>query len=346
MKEKQLIVTFDYELFLGKNSGSVEKCLIIPTEKISAVLNKFNVKAIFFIDTTYLLRLKEKSFDHLNAFNDFNKIKKQLSVLASQGHLLYHHFHPHWLDAIYDPITNIWDCSNHQRFALSNLGSNEIESIVAFSDTFIRELYPKKDVPEYLGFRAGGLYSQPFHLFAPIFKKYNIKYDFSVLKGAKSFGKSFCFDYSNMDPTIELIYTFENSNIEEVEDGFFIEVSLINFEMNLLQRIINSIFYRMFSRKNSWKRFGDGTSSGNIIHSDQNKSQLNGETFSIELLNFVKCLYYFNYLSKNQQMHLINHPKLLSENSIKSFERFLFILRKKYFIQSNFNELLVRMNSN
>lgn len=340
MKTKQLILTFDYELFLGKDSGSVDKCLIIPTDKINIVLKKYGIKAIFFVDTTYLKRLTEKSVEYPQVLNDLNKIKKQLSEIANQGHLLFHHFHPHWLDATYDQETNTWDCSNHNRFALSNLDCNEIESIVSFSDDFLRGLYPKMQVPEYLGFRAGGLYSQPFHLIAPIFKKFNIKYDFSVLKGASSFGETFSFDYSKIDPTIGLIYPFENSNIEKVENGFFIEVSLIHFEMNFVQRVFNSVYYRTFSKKNSWKRLGNGASSGNVIESNKNNSIISGETFSIELLNFVKSFYYINYLRKNQLMHIISHPKLLSENSIKSFDFFLFLFLKKYSIQSNFNEIL------
>jgi len=340
MKEKQLLITFDYELFLGKDSGSVEKCLIIPTEKICAILKKSDVNAIFFIDTTYLFRLTEKSLEYPIVLNDLNKIKRQLCDLAIQGHLLFHHFHPHWLDAIYIPETNTWDCSNHKRFALSNLEGEEIEKIVAFSDSFLRDLYPIDSVPQYLGFRAGGLYSQPFHIFASIFKKFNIKYDFSVLKGTFSFGATFSFDYSNLTEGLGLIYSFENSNIEKVKNGFFIEFSMVNFKMNFVQRVINSIHYRLFSIKKSWKPIGDGISSGNTIQSNKNNSISSGETFSIELLNFVKSFYYFQYLRKNQLMHVISHPKLLSENSIKSFERFLFLIKKTYSIQSNFNEIL------
>jgi hypothetical protein len=337
MKEKQLLVTFDYELFLGKVSGSVEKCLITPTEKICTVLNKYAVKAIFFVDTTYILRLNEKSTEYHQALNDLNKIKKQLSDLASQGHLIFHHFHPHWLDAIYDPDTNTWDCSNHKRFALSNLEGDDIEKIVAFSDTFLRDLYPMNFVPEYLGFRAGGLYSQPFHPLVPIFKKYHIKYDFSVLKGAYSFGDTYSFDYSILDESHELIYSFEDSNTEKKESGFFIEFAMNNFAMNIFQRLINSLFYRFFSKNKSWKRIGDGTSSGNYIQSKR-KQISNQETFSIELLNPLKSLYYFNYFRKNKILHLISHPKLLSLNSIMSFDLFLNLSSKRYILKTNFRD--------
>ncbi|MBK7667512.1 MAG: hypothetical protein IPJ32_09355 [Sphingobacteriaceae bacterium] len=52
---RNLLFTFDYELFLGKRSGTVENCILKPTDKILELFSKYKVtKAIFFVDTTYL----------------------------------------------------------------------------------------------------------------------------------------------------------------------------------------------------------------------------------------------------------------------------------------------------
>ena len=57
---KLLVMTFDYELFLGTSSGSVKKSLIEPVNEILSVLNEGNAKGIFFIDAAFLLVLKKK----------------------------------------------------------------------------------------------------------------------------------------------------------------------------------------------------------------------------------------------------------------------------------------------
>ena len=63
----QLLLTFDYELFLGGKSGTVNNCLIKPTDLILKLLKKNNLSSIFFVDTIYLYRLKEIAQLNINA---------------------------------------------------------------------------------------------------------------------------------------------------------------------------------------------------------------------------------------------------------------------------------------
>ena len=71
---KNILLTFDYELFLGKRSGSAQKCMIEPTNELLKILLKNNAKAIFFIDTTYLDQLERVSINH-------QKAKKDLEII-------------------------------------------------------------------------------------------------------------------------------------------------------------------------------------------------------------------------------------------------------------------------
>jgi hypothetical protein len=335
MTSKQLLLTFDYELFLGSNSGSVLKCMIEPTYKIQAILKKHKVQAIFFVDTTYLYRLVEVAKNNMLASSDLDKIMLQLKSLANDGHYLYHHLHPHWLDAVYNEETNIWDCSNHTRFALSNLSIEDIRNIVEFSDTLLRSVYPENKIPAYFGFRAGGLYSQPFERLTSLFKDKKIKYEFSVLQGAFSKQLNFSFDYLDTLNLNSLVYRFEASNTQVDPTGYFVEFSMNHFSMHLFQRILNSIYYRLNAKKSNWQRFGDGSSSGNKIQ-NKKKDYTVKETFSIELLNKIKTTYYISYLKKHPILHLISHPKLISEQSLDSFDLFLSISHKKFQINTQF----------
>ena len=52
---RKILITLDYELFFGK-SGSLEKSIINPTNKLLKILDKYNIKASF-VDSGYILNL-------------------------------------------------------------------------------------------------------------------------------------------------------------------------------------------------------------------------------------------------------------------------------------------------
>ena len=51
-----ILLTFDYELFFGSKVGSVQSCMLNPTEQIMRILDQSNTKATFYVDIGYLLR--------------------------------------------------------------------------------------------------------------------------------------------------------------------------------------------------------------------------------------------------------------------------------------------------
>ena len=81
---RKILITLDYELFFGQ-SGSIEKSIIEPTEKLLSILDRFNIKASFFVDSGYILKLKEymRKFDVLN------------SAIYSEMYSLQNTSHPH-----------------------------------------------------------------------------------------------------------------------------------------------------------------------------------------------------------------------------------------------------------
>ncbi len=54
-----IFLTYDYELFFGEESGSVDKCMIEPTNELLKIAKEFNIKMTFFVDIGYLIKLKE-----------------------------------------------------------------------------------------------------------------------------------------------------------------------------------------------------------------------------------------------------------------------------------------------
>ncbi len=339
--DKHLLLTFDFELFLGSRSGSVENCLIKPTIALMEVLGKHKLSAIFFVDTLYLHRLKEVSISQQNAYSDYIKIINLLKSLIDSGSYIFHHIHPHWLDAKYLQDVNEWDVSDKTRFALNNLNEEEVETVFNYSHAIIQEIYSEKVIPSFYGYRAGGLYAQPFSYYKKQMEKYTIKMDFSVLKNAKSEGDSgmFKFDYS-IFPS-ESIYKFSEDLVVKDDRGDFIECSMNQFQLSGLKKIMNGLYYRMNSKKDSWKIWGDGKSSGNVLKSTKKSNKfLSEETFSIELSNNYKARLYVNYLENENGLHLISHPKLFSPNNINAFERFISKVKLKYTIETDVFKIL------
>src|SRR4051812_11803887 len=97
--QKKLLLTFDYELFLGVQSGKVDDCLIKPTNLLLSIMEEAKVKSIFFVDSVYLMRLKKQAETVEECQVDYEKITKQIRELIKKGHYVFPHIHPHWLDA-------------------------------------------------------------------------------------------------------------------------------------------------------------------------------------------------------------------------------------------------------
>ena len=55
----QIFLTYDYELFFGEPTGSVEKCIIEPTNLLREIAKRTGIKMIFFIDVGYLKKLNQ-----------------------------------------------------------------------------------------------------------------------------------------------------------------------------------------------------------------------------------------------------------------------------------------------
>ncbi|HMT30090.1 MAG TPA: hypothetical protein PKD91_12500, partial [Bacteroidia bacterium] len=196
--QKQLLITFDYELYLGNRSGTVDDCMIDPTNKLVEVMEPFGIHAVFFVDTTYMLRLKAQSVLTEACKKDFEKIASQLRMLVQKGHYVFPHIHPHWLDAEYLEDKNQWRLNNISKYRFHNISEAERTKVFDGSVELLNEIF-HSEFPNYKvdGYRAGGWGIQPFEDFLPYFLKNGIKHEFSVLGGIYQYTDAQQFDFSN-----------------------------------------------------------------------------------------------------------------------------------------------------
>jgi peptidoglycan/xylan/chitin deacetylase (PgdA/CDA1 family) len=326
---KKLLLTFDYELFLGPSSGSVERCLIIPTNRILDILGRSKVKGVFFIDTIYLLRLKAIISHYPEAGKDYNAICGQIKKIYLEGHSVFLHIHPHWLDAIYLPDINEWNLSDTSRYRFSSLNEDERESSIKTSIDILKEIL---EIDEITGFRAGGWSIQPFEIFRPHLQKFGVRYDFSVLPGEYFYSNVQSYDYSDVD---EEIYHFDDIE-KPCENGFFKEYSNSTFRLSKISSFISRVENFITSRLSFGKRYGNGKGISNNSPSKSTDFRL----VSIENLNLSILLFFIFNLRKREYVQFTSHPKLISPLHIFYFRIFLLFCFNSSKVATDFRKIM------
>ena len=316
----KILFTLDYEVYFGKNSGSVDDCIINPSKILSDIAQNYRAKLIFFVDAGYLLKLKEYGKKYKHFQKDYNKIIHQLKEFVKLGHSIQLHIHSHWETSYYNGEEWSLDYSHYKLQSFSEI---EISEIVLKYKNELEDICEM----EVYAFRAGGWCIQPFKKIKNALYKNNIKIDSSVIPN----NYSNSFDFRNSPPK-----TFWNFNLEptsEEADGFFLEVPISSI------KVPNLFYWKLLLTKtfktNDSKTLGDG-----IPLNPDNKSIAkwllfgNHSTVSIDGLKsnlLLKALNnYVNEFSDAAYFTIIGHPKSQSKYSIKKFEEFLEYSYKKH----------------
>jgi len=342
--QKKLLITFDYELFLGNRSGYVEECMIDPTNKMLEVLKKYGVRAIYFVDTTYLLRLQEQSKINEKCKSDFQKVANQILRIIGEGHFVYPHVHPHWLDAKYDAESNQWSLNSTEKYLFGNISEAErikvFDGSVEVLKSIIHPVFPDYKIN---AFRAGGWSIQPFGNFFPYFNKHDFKYEFSVLKDFYQFTDAQYFDFS-LTPLKE-IYTFREDVCKEESNGPFTQYSISSIYLSPLKSLANRVWLKIHLKTTGDHTFHKGEGQPSRVLKGIRPASSNGkdlsttswERIAVELLTIVKLRTYLSYFEKNSFMHFISHPKMITGHNLAVFDKFLSKVFNKYAIETDFH---------
>ena len=338
---RNVLFTFDYELFLGSKSGTAKNCIIEPTNTILNLLNKYKIKkSLFFVDTIYLMRLFD--VDDESAKEDYQLVSEQLMQILRNGHYIFPHIHPHWLEAIYNKESKQWVLQNIEKYRFHNISNEEKNLLFRISVNFIRMLQDKAGIHYDIdAYRAGGWCIQPFQDFKPLFEEYNIKYDFSVLSGFKLLNEKFYYDFS--DFPAEKIYRFDEQIEEFSNGGKFTELAITTINFSNLIKINSKILLKILN-KLSIRNFGDGIAVNkpqeNFLNDDfENSDHANIEMTSVDLLTLFKLRGYKKLVDNNSYVHFITHPKMISRHNLFCFEKYLMFLNKNYRLETDYKEI-------
>lgn len=321
---RNILLTFDYELFLGERSGDINSCLIQPTKLLQNIYDEFGVsKAIYFVDTTYLACLK-KHLDDPAIAKDFEKVQKNISFLLESGHYVFPHIHPHWLDA--KRVGEDWILTDLTKYCFKNCSTEERDEIWSSSIDILTEFGVTKHHPIDT-FRAGGWSIQPFADFKPYFDKYGIKYDFTVMPETYSWTNAQQYDFTEVQT--KLPFGFD-SVITDDNGSTYQEFPICTRPKNavtLSERIFMKYLWKTGNRS-----IGQGSGViPNKIEYQPKQAAKPVEMISIELLHKLNLKHYKDHLESNNYMQFISHPKMLTKHNLKIFRKFM------QFAQQNFN---------
>ena len=142
--QKELVLTIDYELFFGKKSGTVQNCMLKPTDLLMNLLDKYQSKMTIFWDILHYWKLLQLEKLHPEQKKDRTAIKSQICDMVKRGHDVQLHIHPHWLDTDFEK--GEW-CFSYDRYALHDLKAdphstdiNTINGCLRISRIFIEEI--------------------------------------------------------------------------------------------------------------------------------------------------------------------------------------------------------------
>lgn len=235
MKQKiVLLLTFDYEIFLGTNLLPPDKTLFEPTERILEICDKHSVKATFFPDVCSVWAHRAAG---LNEFAD--KFEKQIKAALGAGHDVQLHLHPHWLDSAYKD--GKWEIST-DRMYLHELGfGNDDRSagaLIGRGISYLNELLQPIS-PNYrcLAFRAAGLALQPSEkeIIGALYEN-GISVDTSIAKGLKVNVDTIWIDYSHM-PELSNWYINSESGLDKAATSGILEIPIATFKSNIAAQL-------------------------------------------------------------------------------------------------------------
>jgi len=317
-----VFITIDYELFMGKISGSVEKCLITPMDNFTGMLDNYGIKTTVFVDAAYLLRMKQLRNENENLRRDFELVSSHIKQMSLQGHDIQMHFHPQWLYSEYND--GMWKM-DFDHYKLSDMSTDFLTLTFSNAKLLLESIIEKKVI----AFRAGGYSLSAFWNYKKMFIDNGIKIDSSVLRNACVKSKYQEYDYRNIPSSI--VYNFEDDILKENKNGNLKEISISTTSYSGF--IYCFLKQKLFSKYKPRIKYGDGIGIGYPGgRLQQIFTRLNmlfrRKIVSASLDNFMSALLLNIYLKYKKKMRctdfvIIGHPKSFSDLSISNVEQFI-----------------------
>lgn len=324
-----IYITLDYELFLGKKTGTPKNCLFRPMSAIMDMLDKTRTKLTVFVDGAYLYRMNELKDSYLSIQNDLNDVVANIKEISDRGHSVQYHFHPQWLYSTYDEEKG-WNM-DLDHYKLSDVDKDKLSAAFRIGKEIIEKVVGKK----LTAFRAGGYSLCSYAYYGRLFNDNGIKIDSSVLPGKMADSKFQVYDYRKTPSKSS--YTFKEDICTEVNgnDGFLeIPISSISDKLNIsiwTNYLFLKIRKKMLIKSEPIIVYGDGlpvsseTSKG-VVYWNIIKNLLKRIVTVASADSLGRDIFdvYSKMLKQGRkELVIIGHPKSTTNVSIDNLGRFI-----------------------
>ena len=268
---KKLLLTLDYELY-GDGSGDVFKHIIEPTNAILEVGDHYGAKITAFFEVVEYWRLKQEWESGNRMGYDSNPVEameKQVLDMISRGHDVQLHIHPQWVDAKWMDGKWIVDFNNW-RLGTYSSPTMSLKQLIADGKRTLEEII-RPSFPDYkcIALRAGCFNAQPSQEIVSIMRELGIKFDSSIVPGAKEEGALSVYDYSGLPNDKGFWYVSDKLEFQATNETNVVELLHVTFPIVRLLKFmswsrIKSIFQNRKSAQASFaaKTSGSGTGGG------------------------------------------------------------------------------------
>lgn len=314
MKNKEIILSFDYELFFGYKSGTVLKSIIEPTNTMLNALDQINAKATYFVDYLMLKYISE-----VGDMDSYNLLVSQIKDMVARGHRIELHIHSHWIDAKYNN-DGTWDFSDFTHYSLSSLSQDVVEDMFVEGVFMLNQIAQTVDLHyQVVAFRAGGWSILPFSHLRQAFLKSGLKIDSSVASGFHLVS-----DHSDIDFTSvprESSYYFDTDVTVQSDKKTFLEVPITTYTFYTpFTKLYSKIHIKL--HRGRYLSLTDGTHSRSLSGKDSDilskvlkfimpARRMYTLSLSVPCLVVAKM-----FFAKRRLMVFIDHPKDFAQSNI------------------------------
>ena len=314
----KVLLTLDYELFLGLKTGSVQNCLLSPMNLLLQEIDSSNVRFTLFVDAAYLYMLHKLKGEHENLQKDYDTVCRHLCDLHTKGHDIQLHIHPQWYFSEYDGKE--WNLDT-KHYKLCDVEEKLMTDYFVNSKNLLDSIIGK----ETIAFRAGGFSAQPTKLLGKLFDVSKIRVDTSVCPGTSYDSESQKYDYTNVPS--KSAYHFSNDICQEDPNGTFLEIpiSMIKASPLFHWKLALTKLSVKIGGGDKYKRMGDGVSvktTGSSIITRMTQFVQTMATIDEYKSSLLKQAYQKAYKRGDKYFCVLGHPKLATPYSIKKMGEF------------------------
>lgn len=190
-----LCLTFDYELFLGKNYLTEKEILFEPTAKLAGMMSAESVSATFFADICSVIQYQKMGIKEY-----VTEFEKQLQELYSSGHDVQLHIHPHWLKSVYADGEWKFDYKSYRIHSFGFKPGEEdnacdiLQAGIERLDILLNQVDNKYQC---IAYRAGGFALQPHKELVNALFDSGIRVDSSIAPHLSSDSKTNFYNYES-----------------------------------------------------------------------------------------------------------------------------------------------------